>query len=108
MVKMATYCARCGEVHERGQRCPLRVKQSNQRHNSGYDAPEYRRNRQRALTRTAGKCARCGRTIADRHNGKWLMREGGVHHVRHLEDGGGHNARNLVPLCDECHLFMHR
>ena len=104
---MAMWCPRCNQIHERGQRCPLR--KGRPKHNKQYDDAEYRRNRRRALDRTQGRCARCGRLIADRDSrGEWRMREGGVHHIVNLKEGGGHATGNLAPLCDECHLFMHR
>ena len=101
------WCPRCNQIHERGQRCPLRAQGGE--HNKRYDDAEYRRNRRRALDRTQGRCARCGRRIAERNDrGEWRMLEGGVHHIRSLKLGGGHGQGNLAPLCDECHLFMHR
>ena len=106
MTRMAMWCPRCNQVHGRGERCPLR-KQS-PKHNKQYDDAEYRRNRRRALDRTGGKCARCGKVIAVRDGDGWRMLEGGVHHIVNLKEGGGHATGNLAPLCDGCHLFMHR
>lgn len=111
MSRMAMWCPRCNQVHERGQRCPLRSKPRRSqpgKHNSAYDDAEYRRARRQALERTKGKCARCGKVIARRDGHGWRMLEGGVHHIRTLRDGGGHQQSNLAPLCDDCHLFMHR
>ena len=106
MARMAMWCPRCGQVHERGTRCPLRKGQP--KHNPRYNDAEYKRNRRRALDRTKGKCARCGKVIAIWERGSWRMLEGGVHHIKTLRDGGGHQQANLAPLCDACHLFMHR
>jgi 5-methylcytosine-specific restriction endonuclease McrA len=30
-----------------------------------------------------------------------------VHHVRPVEEGGGHTLANLATLCEECHTRYH-
>ena len=67
---------------------------------SGYGAA-FRARRQKAIERTGGKCARCGRPVAIQTPDGWRMKGGEVHHVRPLAEGG-HDG-GLVLLCISCH-----
>jgi len=46
------------------------------------------------------ECARCGREKSDVDNYA-------VHHIHHLDDGGGNQLENLAGLCGDCHSLMH-
>lgn len=71
---------------------------------AGYGSA-YRKARQRAIASQGGRCADCGRQVAERRpDGSWSCSGGGqVHHERALAEGGGHDAANLVLLCPSCH-----
>lgn len=105
------FCDRCMKVHEHGERCPKapkRAKRPDTRHNReahrrSYATAEYKRNRQSVLTAHKGRCAKCGKQIAVRSNGAWVMRGGDIHHICALSEGGTNRKANLVPLCHACH-----
>ena len=108
---MRRFCDRCMKVHEHGERCPKapkRAKRPDIRHNREahrryYATAEYKRNRQAVLTAHKGRCAKCGKQIAVRSNGAWVMRGGDIHHICALSEGGTNRKANLVPLCHACH-----
>lgn len=99
------------KVHGHGERCPKapkRAKRPDTRHNReahrrAYATAEYKRNRQAVLTATKGRCANCGKVIAVRFNGAWVMKGGDIHHICALSEGGTNKKANLVPLCRACH-----
>lgn len=99
------------KVHEHGERCPLapkpkkRVDERRDRepHRKAYGDPTYQRNRQKVISQYKGCCASCGSVIAERRQGRWVMKGGDVHHIKALVEGGGNGAANLVPLCRMCH-----
>lgn len=117
-------CPRCGKPHRKGERCkcsdsspfrgrsdsrPRTVEQERNRKKTNpwrvdYSRAEYQRARQAALDRTGGRCAISGVRIADRINGRWVMRgNGGVHHIVPLSQGGDNSQGNLVPLETSIH-----
>lgn len=113
-------CPRCGAVFS-GKSCPRCAKTKAKSHwtrnreqeaarkqqnpwRTSYGSTEYRNARQVALERTGGRCAVSGVRIADKVNGKWVMRKnGGVHHVVPLSQGGTNAPSNLVPLETSVH-----
>lgn len=106
---MRRWCEKCMKIHESAERCPLAPKRkpdkrtSREPHRKAYCDPAYRRNRQKVLERCKGRCEKCGKTIAVKVNGKWVMRGGGVHHKKALCEGGGNELANLAGLCNPCH-----
>ena len=108
---MRRWCDKCNRIHGHGETCPCREKRpkrpderrDREPHRRAYNRAEYQRNRQAVITRAKGRCAVCGKQIAVRRDGRWLMRGGDVHHVKPLCDGGGNGKDNLVPLCRSCH-----
>lgn len=97
-------------VHEDGERCPKAPRRrqrdargSREPHRAAYGKAQYRRNRQIVLGKTKGRCAACGKAIARKSDGHWVMEGGDVHHMRALSEGGGNEVANLVPLCRSCH-----
>lgn len=110
-ITVRRWCDRCNKIHEHGERCPQAPKRPKRQdtrrnrepHRRAYNQAEYQRNRQAVITRTKGCCAACGKRIAERRLGKWVMKGGDVHHIRPLCDGGGNQQANLVPLCRDCH-----
>ena len=51
--------------------------------------------------RDGNKCRICGMTSVEaREKGSWLE----VHHITSLKRGGTDDMKNLVTLCQECHL----
>lgn len=53
--------------------------------------------RRRVLERDGHRCVLCGSDGNLR-----------VHHLRRVADGGSNDDKNLVTLCDDCHLEHHR
>ena len=121
---MRRLCPKCGKPIPQGQKCPrCRPLPSNTaRHGTRtreqeaarlsqnpwrteYRDRRYREARQRLLQATNGRCAMCGRQIADSAKGHWKMRPGagGIHHIKALSEGGTNDPSNLVPLCSGCH-----
>lgn len=107
-------CSRCGRPVPEGKSCPRcgsarsasrrtkdaeRARKSENPWRSEYGSAEYQRNRQIALDKTDGRCAVSGIRIADKRNGRWVMRQnGGVHHIVALSEGGDNSVGNLLPL----------
>lgn len=119
---MRRLCPRCGKPVPMGRACPRCGRADNRKHGTRtreqerrrkadnpwraeYGTSAYKAARQRVLAATGGRCASCGRRIADLRRGEWVMRSGagGVHHVRALSEGGTSSTDNLVPLCSPCH-----
>lgn len=122
---MRRLCPKCGRPVPVGQQCPrcskapqgkrpshgsrTREQEASRKTanpwRSQYATSAYQRARQAALASTGGRCAICGRQIAQTRDGRWVMGRGagGVHHVRALSQGGGNGPNNLVPLCSACH-----
>ena len=48
------------------------------------------------------RCQECGRYAE--YGKVWLE----VHHLKHIEHGGGYGPRNLKLLCDTCHREAHK
>lgn len=116
MVKVM--CPRCGKLHQKGQRCPCSPSKSNWRRSkeqergrkadnpwrTGYSSKQYQQARQTVLEAMDGCCAVSGVRIADKVNGRWVMRgNGGIHHVIPLSQGGTNNVANLIPLSTAVH-----
>lgn len=66
----------------------------------GYNG-DYKARRHAALNSTGGRCARCGKPIAHKKDGRWVMDGGETHHSVPLSRGG--KSSPLVPLCIPCH-----
>lgn len=115
---MSRLCPKCGKPYS-GASCPRCKRQlghgkrtreqeaarkAQNPWRSEYGSQEYRKARQSALSATGGRCALCGRVVAE-FVGRWRMLPGagGVHHIRALSSGGGNDAGNLAPLCSSCH-----
>jgi 5-methylcytosine-specific restriction protein A len=93
-------------------RTPEQERERNRRESwrASYTSGAYRRNRVQAIANTAGRCARCGRTVFVLTDGKWVKASssfGGVHHIKPLSQGGDDSVSNLVVLCRDCHAEMH-
>jgi 5-methylcytosine-specific restriction endonuclease McrA len=56
--------------------------------------------RRRALEKFGESCCLCGRTMGDRDQGL------SVHHIN--GDESDDRMENLIPLCQSCHLKVHR
>lgn len=111
-------CPTCGKPHAKGEMCPRCKAAPNSTRGGGkrskeaersrktanpwrseYSTKAYRSARQAVLERTGGRCAVSGAMIADKVNGRWVMRgNGGVHHIVPLSQGGSNEPSNLVPL----------
>lgn len=111
-------CPKCGKPYPIGQRCPrcaraTRTKRTKEQEGTRfsdnpwrrqYDTAAYRKARQQAIERQAGRCASCRRQVAYRQpSGHWSTLGGGVHHIKPLSQGGGNGLGNLVLLCTPCH-----
>lgn len=97
--RTATSCVVCGrrsafsycDEHRFGaEREEIRKRQ---KWRAGYSDPEYRKNRELAIRRDGGRCAKCGRSD--------LPLE--VDHRIPLSKGGTNALGNLVCLCVVCH-----
>lgn len=58
---------------------------------------EFAKKRKALLAQTASGqfiCARCGR----------FSKSVNLHHITELIDGGSNDNRNLIPLCEDCHI----
>lgn len=113
-------CPRCGRPYK-GARCPTcapstssgggaRTREQEQARKaqnpwrSQYGSSEYQKARQVVLERQNGLCAVSGVRIADKRDGRWVMRSnGGVHHIVPLSEGGSNDPPNLVALDVKAH-----
>ena len=85
-MRVARSCLVCGKRTNGATRCPTHTITRT------HQDPEYRANRQLALTRDNHRCTICGRGPAD---GARLE----IDHVIPLNPGGTHDLANLVTLC---------
>ena len=103
-------CPRCGHgSRKRSRRTPEqeRARKQSNPWRSRYSSAEYKRNCQRALDATGGRCAVSGIRIADMRDGRWVMRpNGGVHHKVPLSRGGTDDVSNLMPLDVKVHNMI--
>lgn len=113
---MKRYCPWCGNTFD-GPVCPCRPKRK--RKPTGGDSTraerepwrkeywseEYRKARQKAISRTGGRCTDCGRQCAEWDGRRWLTAGlgGEVDHVKALSEGGTNDAANLQLRCKSCH-----
>ncbi len=70
---------------------------------------QYRKQRQRVIERQRGRCAVCGRKVAEKApSGNWsCARLGGqVHHNKPLRSGGTSDIGNLMLVCPSCHACL--
>lgn len=66
----------------------------------------YRKARQLVMERQRGRCAGCGRVVAEKGRDGWRSTLGGqVHHRTPLAEGGTDDPANLVLLCPSCHAL---
>lgn len=75
---------------------------------NGYDR-QYRKQRQRVIERQGGRCAVCGKKVAEKTpSGIWsCARLGGqVHHDKPLRSGGSSDIGNLTLVCPSCHASL--
>lgn len=107
-------CPKCGKVvsgscprcRSRSKRTPAQERERKKTNpwRSHYQSKEYRDARQVALSRTDGRCAVSGVRIADYRNGQWVLRKNGsVHHIVPLSQGGRDTPDNLLPLSVSVH-----
>ena len=109
---MARLCPRCGKpvLHGACPRCgaggksrrtPEQERRRRQEHpeRARYSSAAYKKACQAALSRTGGLCQISGVRVADRVGGRWVMRKnGGVHHIVPIAEGGTDDPSNLMPL----------
>jgi hypothetical protein len=62
--------------------------------------PDWEDRRKAVWWRQDYRCARCGRETQ-------TVSHYEVHHIQHLDNGGGNHLSNLAGLCGDCHRLMH-
>ena len=93
-------CQVCGKPTAGELYCPQHVPTEEDRlrrfpYRTGYQDPEYRRNRRQAWERDGGRCTVCGAPVS--------LDDCETHHVRPLSRGGGDEAANLRTVHHDCH-----
>lgn len=75
----------------------LLVKYRSFREYDGSYPPDWERRRKAVLKRDNYRCRECGAKNRKLH----------VHHIVPISDGGSHDLRNLITLCQSCHNSRH-
>ena len=98
-------CPYCRKGASRSRRTPEQERARKSASRSRYKSKAYKDACQKVLSRFDGCCAVSGKRIADKRNGKWIIRRGvgGVHHIVPIREGGTDDPSNLLPL----HVSVH-